>query len=172
MSEFEFIPLSIAVLTVSDSRGESEDRSGKILVEALQAEGHSLAEKCLVADDLYQIRREVSRWIAEESVDAVMITGGTGLTGRDRTPEALIPLFDMEIEGFGEMFRAISQAEIATSALQSRALAGVANGTFIFALPGSPNACRTAWDKIIRAQLDNRTRPCNLAMLRPRLRDH
>ena len=169
MSEIDFIPLLIAVLTVSDSRSESEDRSGNILVQALQSEGHALAEKCLVADDLYQIRREVSRWIADESIAAVMTTGGTGLTGRDRTPEALRPLFDAEIEGFGEMFRAVSHGEIATSALQSRALAGVANGTFIFAVPGSPHACRTAWEEIIRAQLDNRTRPCNLAMLRPRL---
>ena len=171
MSEADFTPLSIAVLTVSDSRDESGDRSGKILVEALQEEGHGLAEKCLVSDDLYQIRREVSRWIADDSVDAVITSGGTGITGRDRTPDALRPLFDMEIEGFGEMFRALSHGEIATSALQSRALAGVANATFIFALPGSPHACRTAWKEIIRAQLDSRTRPCNLAMLRPRLRE-
>ncbi|NIR31978.1 MAG: molybdenum cofactor biosynthesis protein B [Gammaproteobacteria bacterium] len=164
-----FMPLSIAVLTVSDSRTESSDRSGRALVDRLSAEGHRLAEKIIAPDDIYRIRAVVSRWIADEGVQVILCTGGTGVTGRDGTPEAIQPLLDKQIEGFGELFRYLSYEEIRTSSLQSRALAGVANGTYIFCLPGSTGACTTAWDKIIRDQLDYRTRPCNLVELMPRL---
>lgn len=170
-SERSFIPLNIAVLTVSDTRTEEEDTSGKVLVERLQEAGHTLAEKAIAPDDIYQIRSFVSRWIADPAVDVVISNGGTGVTGRDGTPEAFQPLLDKEIEGFGEIFRMISYEEIKTSALQSRALAGVANGTYLFCLPGSSSACRTAWDKIVKDQLDHRTTPCNLAMLIPRLKE-
>ena len=163
------IPLSIAVLTVSDSRDEQSDKSGALLVSRLTEAGHNVAEKLIVPDDVYRIRAEVARWIADASVQAVLTTGGTGVTGRDSTPEAVRPLFDKVIEGFGEIFRTISYQEINTSSLQSRALAGVANATYIFCLPGSSGACRTAWDKIIIHQLDYRTRPCNLVELMPRL---
>ena len=167
----EFIPLSLCVLTVSDSRTLAEDRSGDQLAAALEAEGHRLHERALLPDDRYRLRAVVSRWIADDAVDGVLVTGGTGFTGRDSTPEALLPLLDKEMPGFGELFRAISFEEIGTSSLQSRAFAGLANGTFVFCLPGSTSACRTAWDGIIRAQLDARTRPCNLATLKPRLRE-
>lgn len=165
----EFIPLNIAVLTVSDSRTEETDKSGALLVQRLGAAGHHLAEKRIVPDDVYRIRAVVAHWIAEESVQVVIATGGTGVTGRDGTPEAIAPLLDKTIEGFGEIFRVLSYEEIKTSTLQSRALAGVANGTYVFCLPGSSGACRTAWDRIIAAQLDYRTRPCNLVELIPRL---
>lgn len=165
----ELIPLSIAVLTISDSRTEATDRSGALLAERLQAGGHRLADKRIVADDIYEIRAVVSGWIADETVNVVISTGGTGVTGRDGTPEAVHPLLDKEIEGFGEVFRALSYEDIKTSTLQSRALAGVANATYIFCLPGSTGACKTAWDAIIAAQLDYRTRPCNLVELMPRL---
>jgi len=166
----EFVPLRIAVLTVSDSRTEDNDKSGKLLVERLAAAGHELADKRIVRDDRYAIRAVLSDWIARPEIDAVISTGGTGLTGRDGTPEAVAPLFDKTIEGFGEIFRSISYYdEIGTSSLQSRATAGVANRTFIFVLPGSSGACRTGWDRIIQGQLDYRTRPCNLVELRPRL---
>jgi molybdenum cofactor biosynthesis protein B len=165
----ELIPLDIAVLTISDSRTEATDRSGALLAERLQASGHRLAEKRIVADDIYAIRAIVSEWIADENVNVVISTGGTGVTGRDGTPEAVQPLLDKEIEGFGEVFRALSYQDIKTSTLQSRALAGVANATYIFCLPGSTGACKTAWDDIIAAQLDFRTRPCNLVELMPRL---
>jgi len=165
----EFVPLSLCVLTVSDTRDASNDTSGDYLIEALLAAGHQLHERALVNDDRYRMRAIVSQWIADEAVDGVLITGGTGFTGRDSTPEAIEPLLDKVMPGFGEMFRAISIEEIGTSSLQSRAFAGLANQTFIFCLPGSTSACRTAWEKIIRAQLDARTRPCNLANLRPRL---
>jgi len=168
-SDRDFVPLRIAVLTVSDSRTEETDKSGKLLGARLEETGHLLAERRIVRDDRYAIRAVVSAWIADDAVDAVITTGGTGLTGRDGTPEALTPLFDKTIEGFGEIFRHISFEEIGTSSLQSRALAGVANRTFVFVLPGSSGACRTAWDRIISAQLDYRTRPCNLVELRPRL---
>jgi len=171
MSSPEFKSLNIAVLTVSDTRGEAEDVSGKRLVEALTGAGHACAEKAIVRDDRYAIRAVVSRWIADTAVDAVLTTGGTGITGRDGTPEAIKPLLDKEIEGFGEMFRVLSYDEIGTSTLQSRALAGVANATFLFVLPGSSGACRLAWEKLISAQLDNTTRPCNLVMLMPRLNE-
>ena len=164
-------PLNIAVLTVSDSRSLSEDSSGAALVELLEAAGHRLAERRIVKDDIYQIRAEVSRWIADPAVDCVLTTGGTGITGRDGTPEAVAPLLDKEISGFGELFRYLSYEEIGTSSLQSRALSGVANRTFLFVLPGSSNACRTAWTRVIEAQLDSRTRPCNLTMLMPRLKE-
>ena len=165
----EFIPLNIAVLTVSDTRTEETDKSGALLVQRLGAAGHRLAEKRIVPDDVYRIRAVVARWIAEDSVQVAISTGGTGVTGRDGTPEAIAPLLDKTIEGFGETFRMLSYEEIKTSTLQSRALAGVANGTYVFCLPGSSGACRTAWDRIIAAQLDYRTRPCNLVELIPRL---
>ena len=164
-----FKPLDIAVLTISDSRDESTDTSGAALVEGLTAAGHRLAEKQIVPDDIYIIRREVSRWIADSNVQAVITNGGTGLTGRDGTPEALSPLFDRTIEGFGELFRWLSVEDVGTSTIASRAIAGVANATFVFALPGSTNACRTGWSKIIEPQLDVRNRPCNLSELLPRL---
>lgn len=167
----DLIPLNLCVLTVSDTRTLAEDSSGDYLVQALADAGHRLAERALLRDDRYQLRATVSRWIADDAVDGVLVTGGTGFTGRDSTPEALLPLLDKEMPGFGELFRAISHDEIGTSTLQSRAFAGLANGTFVFALPGSTSACRTAWEKIIVAQLDSRTRPCNLATLRPRLRE-
>lgn len=168
----EFIPLNIAVLTISDSRTEENDRSGKLLVERLTQAGHKLAYKTIVKDNIYQIRAQVSQWIADSQVHAVVTTGGTGVTGRDGTPEAIQPLLDKEIDGFGEIFRMLSYEEIKTSSLQSRALAGVANATYIFCLPGSSGACATGWDKIIQEQLDHRTSPCNLAMLIPRLSEH
>jgi len=168
-SERQFKPIRIAVLTVSDSRDESTDKSGKLLAERLTKAGHELAEKAIVPDDVYQIRAIVSRWIADPAVNAVITTGGTGVTGRDGTPEAVRPLLDKVIEGFGETFRAISWHQIKTSTLQSRAIAGVANATYVFCVPGSSGACATAWDEIIEAQLDFRTRPCNLVELMPRL---
>ncbi|NIM29379.1 MAG: molybdenum cofactor biosynthesis protein B [Gammaproteobacteria bacterium] len=167
--ERELIPLNIAVLTISDTRTEATDKSGALLVSRLEAAGHRLAGKRIVADDIYAIRAIVSGWIADTDVNVVISTGGTGVTGRDGTPEAVQPLLDKEIEGFGEIFRAVSYEEIKTSTLQSRALAGVANATYIFCLPGSSGACKTAWDTIIAAQLDYRTRPCNLVELMPRL---
>ena len=167
----QLIPLSLCVLTVSDSRSAAEDSSGDYLAAALAQAGHLLFERALLPDNRYLLRAAVSRWIADESVDGILVTGGTGFTGRDSTPEALLPLLDKQMPGFGEMFRALSFEEIGTSTLQSRAFAGLANGTFLFCLPGSTSACRTGWEKLIRAQLDARTRPCNLANLRPRLRE-
>ncbi|USH01587.1 molybdenum cofactor biosynthesis protein B [Grimontia kaedaensis] len=157
----EFSPAKIAVLTVSDTRTEENDTSGKFLVDALQEAGHQLADKKIVIDDVYQLRAIVSQWIADENVQAVLITGGTGFTSRDSTPEALKPLFDKEVEGFGELFRAISYQEIGTSTIQSRAIAGFANHTVIFAMPGSTGACRTGWNGIVKQQLDASHRPCN-----------
>lgn len=168
-TERQLIPLNIAILTISDTRTEDSDKSGKVLVERLGEAGHKLAEKMIVPDDVYQIRAVVSRWIAADDINVVITTGGTGVTGRDGTPEAIKPLLDKEIEGFGEVFRAVSYEQIKTSTLQSRALAGVANGTYIFCVPGSSGACRTAWDEVIAQQLDYRTRPCNLVELMPRL---
>jgi len=169
--EREFLPVGIAVLTISDSRDEQSDKSGRLLVERLTSAGHRLAEKAIVPDDIYRIRAIVSRWIADPEVEVVITTGGTGVTGRDGTPEAVTPLLDKRLEGFGEMFRSISYADIRTSTLQSRALAGVANGTYVFCVPGSSGACATAWDTLIAAQLDARTRPCNLVELMPRLKE-
>ncbi len=169
MTAREFTPVHIAVLTVSDTRSLAEDRSGDLLVERLTGAGHALAERALVRDDKYAIRAVISRWIAHPKVDAIITTGGTGLTGRDGTPEAVGPLLDKEIPGFGEVFRAVSFKIIGTSTLQSRALGGVANGTYCFVLPGSTSACRDAWDHILVHQLDLRTKPCNLVELMPRL---
>lgn len=148
-------PLAIAVLTISDSRTPANDTSGDLLVERLTGNGHLLASRDLVPDNVYQIRATVSNWIADDTTDVVLATGGTGFTGRDSTPEALLPLFDKTIEGFGELFRQISYGEIGSSTIQSRALAGLANATLIFAVPGSTNACATAWDRILQNQLDS-----------------
>ena len=169
--KLEFLPIGIAILTVSDSRDEQSDKSGRLLAERLTRAGHRLAEKLIVPDDIYQIRAAISRWIADPDVNVVITTGGTGVTGRDGTPEAVRPLLDKVLDGFGEMFRSISYADIKTSTLQSRALAGVANATYVFCVPGSSGACATAWDDLIAAQLDARTRPCNLVELMPRLRE-
>ncbi|MGH8472518.1 MAG: molybdenum cofactor biosynthesis protein B, partial [Gammaproteobacteria bacterium] len=159
----DFLALQIAILTVSDTRAPETDRSGRLLVERLQTAGHRLHAHRIVPDDIYEIRALVAGWCADEEVLVVITTGGTGITGRDRTPEAVRPLFDRELDGFGELFRLISYEEIGSSTIQSRALAGVSNRTLIFCLPGSPDACVTAWDAIIQHQLDYRTRPCNLA---------
>jgi molybdenum cofactor biosynthesis protein B len=167
----EFIPINIAILTISDSRQFDNDTSGKVLEDKAKADGHQVIDRQIVADDIYQIRAIVSAWIADPAVNAIVTTGGTGLTGRDGTPEAVKVLFDKEIEGFGELFRSLSYQEIKTSTVQSRALAGVANGTFIFSLPGSSGACRTGWDEILHEQLDNRHKPCNFVELMPRLKE-
>ena len=156
-----FVPLNIAVLTVSDTRSLATDTSGQLFVDRLTAAGHHLAERVLLKDDLYKIRAQVAHWIAEDQVQVVLITGGTGFTGRDSTPEAVTCLLDKQVDGFGELFRQISHADIGTSTIQSRALAGMANGTLVCCLPGSTNACRTAWDGILAEQLDSRHGPCN-----------
>ena len=169
--ERSFIPLNLSVLTVSDTRTEATDTSGRLLVERATEAGHHIAEHALVPDNVYAIRARVSAWIADAEVQVILITGGTGVTGRDGTPEAVSVLFDKTLDGFGEVFRSLSFHEIGTSTLQSRAIAGVANGTYVFSLPGSTGACRLAWDSLIQAQLDYRTRPCNLAELIPRLRE-
>ncbi|WP_020408080.1 molybdenum cofactor biosynthesis protein B [Hahella ganghwensis] len=157
----DFIPLNIAVLTVSDTRTSENDTSGQALVDGAESVGHKVVDRQLIPDDVYIMRAVVSAWIADAAVQVVLVTGGTGFTSRDSTPEALIPLLDKQIEGFGELFRAISHEEIGTSTVQSRAFAGLANATLIFAMPGSTGACRTAWNKIICEQLDARHRPCN-----------
>ena len=167
----EFKALNIAVLTISDSRDLSTDKSGDILVEGISSNGHQLGDRAIVPDDIYQIRAVLSQWIANGRIDVVITTGGTGVTGRDGTPEAVRPLLDKVIEGFGELFRQISYDEIGVSTLQSRCLGGVANGTFIFCLPGSSGACKTGWSKVLQPQLDVRTRPCNFAELVPRLKE-
>lgn len=167
----EFVSLRIAILTVSDSRTLDTDTSGQYLADALAAAGHVLAARVLLPDHRWKLRAQVAAWIADEAIDGVITTGGTGFTGRDSTPEAIEPLLDKPMPGFGEMFRALSWDEIGTSTLQSRAFAGLSNGTFVFCLPGSTSACRTAWEKLLSAQLDARTRPCNLVSLRPRLRE-
>ncbi len=166
--EDAFIPLNIAILTVSDSRTEETDTAGKLLVKRLIDAGHKLAEKRIVTDNIYQLRAIVSAWIASPKIQVIITTGGTGLTGRDITPEAIKPLYDKEIEGFGEIFRSLSYNYIKTSTIQSRALAGIANGTPLFSLPGSPGACKDGWDDIIQYQLDIRHKPCNLVELMPR----
>ena len=157
----ELVPLNIAVLTVSDTRTEESDTSGRFLVEALTAVGHRLAEKVILKDDKYEIRALISRWIASPQVQVVIITGGTGFTGRDTTPEAVAPLLDVQIDGFGELFRHITYQELGTSTVQSRALGGLANRTAVFCLPGSTGACRTGWNGILAEQLDARHKPCN-----------
>ena len=164
----ESVALAIAVLTISDTRGPGEDTSGDLLVERLVDAGHRLAERRIVRDDKYAIRAVVSAWIADADVHVVLTTGGTGFTGRDSTPEALLPLFDKTIDGFGELFRQVSFHDIGSSTIQSRAVGGLAGGTLIFALPGSTGACRTGWDEILRNQLDINHRPCNFAELLPR----
>jgi molybdenum cofactor biosynthesis protein B len=158
---YEGQQLSVAVLTVSDTRTQQNDTSGDYLVSALLAEGHNIGGRAIVRDDIYQIRATLSAWIADAGINAVLITGGTGFSGRDSTPEAVQPLFDKSIDGFGEVFRALSYAEIGSSTIQSRALAGFANNTVIFCMPGSTGACKTAWNGLIREQLDSRHRPCN-----------
>ncbi len=165
----QFIPLNIAVLTVSDTRTETDDISGKTLVERIEQSGHHLFAKTIVADNIYQIRAMASSWIADDKVNVIISTGGTGVTGRDGTPEAFEPLLDKTLDGFGEIFRMLSYQQIKTSTIQSRAVAGVANATYIFCLPGSSGACRTAWDSLISEQLDFSTKPCNLVQLMPRL---
>jgi molybdenum cofactor biosynthesis protein B len=165
--------LSIAVLTVSDTRTGENDTSGDYLTQALEAAGHQTCGRAIVRDDIYQIRAVLSAWIADVNIHAVLITGGTGFSGRDSTPEAVRPLFDKDIEGFGEVFRAISYEEIGSSTLQSRALAGFANDTVIFCMPGSTGACKTAWNGLIREQLDSSHRPCNfVGVLRVREQGH
>ena len=163
--------LACAVMTVSDTRTAANDTSGDLLAGLLQSAGHSLARRTIEKDDVYRIRARVSEWIADPEITVILTTGGTGFTGRDNTPEALIPLFDKTIEGFGELFRQLSYDEIGSSTIQSRAVAGLANGTLIFALPGSGNAVRTGWEKIIEKQLDIDNRPCNFAELVPRFRE-
>tara|TARA_B100000579_G_scaffold408946_1_gene397514 strand:- start:1471 stop:1989 length:519 start_codon:yes stop_codon:yes gene_type:complete len=169
MVKREFKPLNISVLTVSDTRTVNDDKSGDLLVKRLSEEGHNLGEKKICHDDQYEIRAIISQWISDDDINAVLTTGGTGVTGRDGTPEAITPLLDKTLNGFGEMFRFLSYEDIGTSTLQSRALAGVANATYVFVLPGSSRACALGWDKLIRLQLDYRTRPCNLVELMPRL---
>lgn len=165
----DFVSLTLCVLTVSDTRTPQNDTSGDYLCRALTEAGHRLHERRLINDDRYAIRAIVAAWIARAEVHSVLITGGTGFTGRDSTPEAVLPLLDKEMPGFGEMFRVVSFEEIGTSTMQSRAFAGLSNHTFVFCLPGSTSACRTAWEKLLRAQLDARTKPCNLVGLLPRL---
>ncbi len=166
-----FIAVNIAVLTVSDTRGEADDASGRTLIERLTGAGHRLADRNIVADESALIVAQLEKWIADPEIDAVISTGGTGVTGRDVTPEAFHAVYEKEIPGFGEAFRMISWDKIGTSTIQSRATAGVAGGTYLFALPGSPGACRDAWDEILRHQLDNRFRPCNFVELMPRLKE-
>src|SRR5215467_1323483 len=170
-TQADFVPLNLCVLTVSDTRTPENDTSGDYLALSLGQAGHRLHEKRIVKDNRYVIRAVVAEWIADENIHGILVTGGTGFTGRDSTPEAVAPLLDKEMPGFGEMFRVLSFEEIGTSTLQSRAFAGLSNNTFVFCLPGSTSACRTAWEKLIRAQLDARTKPCNLANLRPRLKE-
>lgn len=164
-----FIACRIAVLTVSDTRTEADDKSGKTLADLLTSAGHRLAARAIVRDDVPRIRQQVETWIADAGIDVVLTTGGTGFTGRDVTPEAIRPLFEKEIDGFSALFHALSYAKVGTSTIQSRACGGVANGTYIFCLPGSPGACRDAWDGILKWQLDNRHRPCNFVEIMPRL---
>lgn len=170
--ERPFRPLNLAVLTVSDSRTLDQDKSGDVLVERLRASGHHLADRTLVRDDAELIAAQLRRWIEDSKIEVVISTGGTGVTGRDVTPEALEAVAEKLIPGFGELFRMISFDKIGSSALQSRATAGVAKGTYLFALPGSPGACKDGWDEILKFQLDVRHRPCNFAELLPRLREH
>lgn len=165
----DFVPVSIAVMTVSDSRTLADDKSGDLLVSKLGEAGHKLGARTIVTDDEEAIIAALNGFIADEMIDVIITTGGTGLTGRDVTPEAMRTIFDKEVEGFGEMFRFLSFQKIGTSTLQSRALAGVAGGTYIFGLPGSPSACRDAWDDLLAHQLDYRHRPCNFVEIMPRL---
>jgi molybdopterin adenylyltransferase len=168
----QFIPLKIAVLTVSDTRELKDDKSGATLVERIEKAGHAVADRAIVTDDAQAIRARVEGWIAEPSIDVIITTGGTGFTGRDVTPEAIEPLFDKRMEGFATLFLMVSHAKIGTSAIQTRATAGLAGTTYIFCLPGSPGACRDAWDDILLHQLDYRYRPCNFVEIMPRLDEH
>jgi molybdopterin adenylyltransferase len=168
----QFVPLRIAVLTVSDTRALAEDKSGATLVERVEKAGHIIAARAIVTDDVEQIRAHVKAWIADAGVDVVITTGGTGFTGRDVTPEAVEPLFEKRMDGFSTLFLIVSHAKIGTSAVQTRATAGVAGATYIFCLPGSPGACRDAWDEILVHQLDYRYRPCNFVEILPRLDEH
>ncbi len=167
-----FLPVNIAVMTVSDTRSAADDRSGDTLVARIEGAGHVVADRRIVADDIDEIVASLENWIDDPAVDVVISTGGTGVTGRDVTPEAFEQIFEKKIEGFGELFRWISFQKIRTSTVQSRAVGGVAGGTYLFALPGSPGACKDGWDEILQYQLDNRTRPCNFVELMPRLQEH
>lgn len=166
-----FIPLNIAVLTVSDTRTRETDTSGDVLAERIEKAGHNLADRTVVSDDIQMIRNQLLSWIASDHVDIVISTGGTGLTGRDVTPEAFKSVYDKEIDGFSAIFHRISYEKIGTSTIQSRATAGVAHGKYLFALPGSPGACKDGWDEILQYQLDNRYRPCNFVEILPRLQE-
>jgi molybdopterin adenylyltransferase len=172
MNERTFIPVNIAVITISDTRTLTDDKSGQTLVERIAGDGHILTDRAIVKDEVRQIRAKVRALTKRDDVDAIITTGGTGLTGRDVTIEALRPLFDKEIEGFGTVFHMISFQKIKTSTMQSRATAGVINGTYVFCLPGSPGACRDGWDEILRHQLDYRHGPCNFIEIMPRLDEH
>jgi molybdenum cofactor biosynthesis protein B len=167
-----FVPLKIAVLTVSDTRALADDKSGATLASRIEAAGHALADRAIVPDDVEEIRARLKKWIADPAIDVIITTGGTGFTGRDVTPEAAEPLFEKRMDGFSAFFHMISAAKIGSSTIQSRATAGVAGATFIFCLPGSPGACRDAWDEILVHQLDYRYRPCNFVELMPRLDEH
>ncbi|MBU2582111.1 MAG: molybdenum cofactor biosynthesis protein B [Alphaproteobacteria bacterium] len=167
-----FIPVRIAVLTMSDTRTLAEDKSGDLLVRLAEDAGHEIAARNLVADKVERIAAQISAWIADKEIDVVITTGGTGFTGRDVTPEAVRPLFEKEIEGFSTLFHQLSYEKVGTSTIQSRACAGVAGGTYIFCLPGSPGACKDAWEGILKWQLDNRHRPCNFVEIMPRLEEH
>ncbi len=167
-----FIPVRIAILTMSDTRTLAEDKSGNTLAELIKADGHEIADRALVKDNVAQIRAKVQAWIADPTIDVVITTGGTGFTGRDVTPEAVKPLFEKEIDGFAIVFHMISFQKIATSTIQSRACGGVAQGTYIFCLPGSPGACKDGWNGILKYQFDNRHRPCNFVEIMPRLEEH
>ena len=168
----KFIPLNIAVMTVSDTRTRADDKSGDVLEERITSAGHVLADRTIVSDDIVRIRSQLMRWIANREIDAVISTGGTGLTGRDVTPEAFHSVYDKEIEGFAAIFHRVSFEKIGTSTIQSRATAGIAHGTYLFALPGSPGACKDGWDEILKYQLDYRYRPCNFVEIMPRLMEH
>jgi molybdenum cofactor biosynthesis protein B len=169
LADAPFIPVAIAVMTVSDTRDEESDTSGKILAERVERDGHKLAARAFVKDDVTAIQAQAKAWIADPGIDVILTTGGTGLTGRDVTPEALRPLFEKEIDGFGVIWHLVSYQSVGLSTLQSRACAGLAKNTFIFALPGSNGACKDGWDKVIRWQLDSRHKPCNMVELIPRL---
>ena len=171
-SSRQFVPLKIAVLTISDTRALEDDKSGATLVERIEKAGHALSARAIVPDEIGNIRAQVERWIADPAIDVVITTGGTGFTGRDVTPEAIEPLFEKRMDAFATMFLLVSQAKIGTSAIQTRATAGVAGGTYVFCLPGSPGACRDAWDEILVHQLDYRYRPCNFVEILPRLDEH
>ncbi len=172
MSEREFIPVGIAVITISDTRVLADDKSGQVLVERIEAEGHRLAGRAIVKDDVRAIRALVRKLVKDKSVDVIISTGGTGLTGHDVTVEAMRPLFDKEIEGFGVLFHMMSFQKIGTSTVQSRATAGLVGGKYVFCLPGSPGACRDGWDEILKPQLDYRHKPCNFIEIMPRLDEH